>query len=248
MSGLDAVWARCLAGLDAAWEVRLGDALLAAHDAERIFSGASMVKTLLAAVVAGDHLALAQAVVDVSAAADGSGVLRFGEVPTTRSLGELLLLMVALSDNTATNAIIDLLGGVAAVNARFAERGWSARLHRYAGRFDAAGTPLAGLSITEHQAALALIGDRRPFLAQQDRSGLARWLHPEAPFAHKTGAFGPVRHDAGVLATARGELWVACFTDGGPAAEYLDHPAWVGMGAALRETLLLLELPELLAA
>jgi beta-lactamase class A len=103
------------------------------------------------------------------------------------------------------------------------------------------------VSIAEHRAALASIADRGAFLAQQDRTGLARWLQLEAPFAHKTAAGLGARHDAGVLQTPRGELWVACFTDGGPQAEYVDHPACVAMGAALRETLLLLELGELVA-
>jgi hypothetical protein len=76
-----------------------------------------------------------------------------------------------------------------------------------------------------------------PFLYQQDRRSLARWLSLSASFAHKTGTVDRVRHDAGVLICDQVELWVGCFTDGGPTDEYVDHPSCLGMASAMRDTL-----------
>jgi beta-lactamase class A len=98
------------------------------------------------------------------------------------------------------------------------------------------------MTLLDHQDALARLraaGDRAqaPFLYQQDRRSLARWLELSASFAHKTGTIDGVRHDAGVLICDQTELWVACFTDGGPADEYVDHPSCLAMASAMRDTL-----------
>jgi beta-lactamase class A len=186
-----------------------------------------MIKTLIAAVVPPERLA-DRVTVDDPAPSDG--ILRF-RLPAEHRLADLVLFMVAVSDNTATNAVIRHLGGVDAVNERIAARGWASRLHREVG---APGHPdLSAVSITDHQDALRS-ADPAPFLAQQDRRSLARWVVDGAPFAHKTGTAAGVRHDAGVL----GRLSVACFTDNADQSEYVDHPACVAMGHAMRATLI----------
>jgi hypothetical protein len=104
------------------------------------------------------------------------------------------------------------------------------------------------VSVADHQDALGSIVHpmiQAAFAAQQDRRALARLVEYYADFRHKTGTADRVRHDAGVLATPRGQLWVGCFTDGGPVSEYVDHPACVAMGTAMRDTLLALGLGEL---
>jgi len=255
MTELDDIWADHLSAFDAAWEVRLGDQLLASCGVDRLFSGASMIKTFIAALLAEDlaeKRTLRDLVIKIPRhlAAEGDGLLRFGELPTSRTLGELLMLMVALSDNTATNAVIVHLGGIDKLNARLAERGWTSRLLCFAGQTDAALAGLSEVSLAEHQAALASIRNpaiRAMFRAQQDKRSLARWLEFDAPFEHKTGTAGRVRHDAGVLHTERGELWIGAFTDRGPEAEYVDHPACVAIGAAMRDTLRAHGLSTLLA-
>jgi beta-lactamase class A len=247
---IEAIWAEGLTDFDAAWELRLGPQLLASSGRERLFSGASMVKSLLAALIDEDvrehKLALSRPVqVTGSARVGEDGLLRFGQIPTMHRLADLILLMIAVSDNTATNTLIDFLGGPEAINARFQTRGWSSRLlHRIGpgmGEF-------SQVCIADHQAALQsifhpLLG--AAFAAQQDRRALARLVWSDAEFRHKTGTVGRVRHDAGMLSTPHGHLWVACFTDGGPAPEYVDHPACVAMGRAMRDTLLALGLGEL---
>jgi beta-lactamase class A len=247
---IEAIWVEALAELDGAWELRLGPQMLASSGRGRLFSGASMVKTLLAALIDEDvcehKLALSRPVqVTQSARVGEDGLLRFGQIPTMHRLADLILLMVAVSDNTATNTLIDFLGGPDAINARFSARGWSSRL---LSRIGAEMGEFSHVCIADHQTALGsifhpLIG--AAFAAQQDRRALARLLWSGADFRHKTGTVDRVRHDAGVLATPHGHLWVACFTDGGPVLEYVDHPACVAMGGAMRDTLLALGLGEL---
>jgi beta-lactamase class A len=245
----------------ASWQVRLGDAVLAQEAPERVFSGASMIKTPLAALIAEDIVSgrrdwSDRIEVQEDMRAPGDGLLTGMDLPRALALEEVVMLMVAVSDNTATNAVIDTLGGLGAANARAAQAGWSARIRRTSGGRDVAddanqlaadpGLPTpAGLSrvtLLDHQDALARLraaGPRAvaPFLYQQDRRSLARWLSLAAPFAHKTGTVDRVRHDAGVLICDQVELWVACFTDGGPTDEYVDHPSCLAMASAMRDTL-----------
>jgi beta-lactamase class A len=249
-SDFDGIWSTALADFDAAWELRLGPQVLSTRDRDRLFSGASMVKTLLAALIDEDvragTLALGRPVqVPLGALVGDDGLLRFGQIPTMHRLADLLLLMVAVSDNTATNCLIDFLGGPNAISARFAARGWTSRL---LGPIGPGVGEFSHVCLADHQDALGSI--RHPqiaaaFAGQQDRRSLARLVEFYADFRHKTGTVDRVRHDAGVLDTPRGHLWVACFTDGGPVSEYVDHPACVAMGRAMRDTLLALGLGEL---
>jgi beta-lactamase class A len=246
----EAIWATALAEFDAAWELRLGPQVLTSSGRERLFSGASMVKTLLAALIDEDlragSLQLSRPVqVTESALVGDDGLLRFGQIPTMHRLADLVLLMISVSDNTATNTLIDFLGGPNAINARFGVRGWSSRL---LGSIGPGVGEFSRVSPADHQDALGsilhplIVG---AFAGQQDRRSLARLVEFYADFRHKTGTADRVRHDAGVLDTPRGHLWVACFTDGGPVSEYVDHPACVAMGSAMRDTLLALGLGEL---
>jgi beta-lactamase class A len=256
------IWREQLATVRfASWQVRLADAVLTQEVPERVFSGASMIKTPLAALIAED-IASGQRhwgdpiEVEEPMRAPGDGLLSGMDLPRTLALDEAVTLMVAVSDNTATNAVIDTLGGLGSVNARMAHAGWSARILRTVGGRDVARdverlaadpdlpTPagLSRMTLLDHQDALARLraaGARAeaPFLYQQDRRSLARWLALSASFAHKTGTIDGVRHDAGVLICDQTELWVACFTDGGPADEYVDHPSSVAMASAMRDTL-----------
>jgi beta-lactamase class A len=177
--------------------------------------------------------------------------------------------MVVLSDNTATNAVIEACGGLEAVNARLASWGVGTRVRSWIGavRPEWSGsahaladpelpTP-AGLGVTSPLEHAALVDDllegRRldrlgrlavDLLAgQQDRRALARWLGDDVRFAHKTGTVDAVRHDGGVLELADGRrLSVTAFTDGGPQPEWPDHPACVGMGLAMAWTAQVLDL------
>lgn len=54
----------------------------------------------------------------------GSGVLRFFHDGLQLTVADALAMMIALSDNTATNLVIDRVGGVGPVNARLAALGY----------------------------------------------------------------------------------------------------------------------------
>lgn len=276
---IDAAWRGRLTALPAAaWQVRLGETVLSERDPGRLFSGASMIKTPIAALVAEDVAAGRRAWDDPvaifpSMRAPGDGLLRSLDLDLDRGRGrgravaldEALMLMIAVSDNTAANALVALLGGLDAVDERLHGAGWSSRMRRWIGvperpdgyaPSDPALPSAAGVSricVADHQDALARVlalDERaaRTFFAQQDRRALARALSGDARFAHKTGTVDRVRHDAGVLLGEHGELWVACLTDGGAREEHVDHPACVAMGAAMADTLRALGLERLLVA
>jgi beta-lactamase class A len=225
----------------ASWLVTRGDEVLAEHDAERMFSSASMIKTFLlaAALERGDL----SDEVPVEERVEGDGVLKLIDLPVRRPMKELLSLMIAISDNTATRAVVRALGGAEEVNAWLAAEGFASRV--LGG--EAPGLPsrpgLGTTSAAEHERVVRRILERhelglRMLLEQQDRRALARLLDEESRFAHKTGTIDAVRHDGGVL-LRDGEqpLFVHAFTDGGPLPEWVDHPACVGMGIAMEGTL-----------
>lgn len=265
---LDAIWQAALATRvpRASWSVREGTTVLAARAPERWFSSASMIKTFVLAVAleaaeTGELELDAPVTVRCEHMAGGDGVLRLFATPPRLPLRELLRLMVVLSDNTATNAVLEALGGLEPLNERLAAQAYGSRMRGWAGnagpRWSGAASCLpddllspAGLGVTslvEHARLMAEVhaGERLPvlgrfaldLLAQQaDRRALARFLPEGASFAHKTGTIDRVRHDAGVLEAGGRTIWVGAFTDGGPEEEWVDHPACVGMGLAMTWT------------
>jgi len=241
---------------------------------ELVYSGASTIKTFLleqvsSAVDAGRLAWDLPVTVTETHLAQGDGVLARWPLPATASLYAVCQLMTALSDNTATNAVVDTLGGIVAVNDALAEAGLTTRLRRWVtGRYsdprcaewDASpGLPSrAGLSVVvprEHADAVdRLVTDERHAAAramleqQWHRDSLARALRDETPFAHKTGSVGGVRHDGGVLLPGTDRaLAVHAFTDGPERDETVDDPACVAMGRAMVRTLELVGLGTLIA-
>jgi beta-lactamase class A len=199
----------------------------------------------------------------------GDGVLGTFTTEVELPLIEVLRLMLVISDNTATNVVLAALGGTEPFNARLAEWGYESRMCRRVGgggplwsgaealRAAHADMPspigLGMTSVAEHQ---RLVDDLRPdgrlahlgadalalLAEQQDHRALARYVGEDVAFAHKTGTDDGARHDAGLLRASGREILVACFTDGGPEEEWVDHPAVVGMGLALAWTAELLGL------
>ena len=226
-------WHAPLDGLDAAWLVRFPDGRVEERDADRTFSSASMVKTFLL-LVAWSSPRDAPLTVAPAHRTGGDGVLTHLTLPVTLPLRDVLALMVVVSDNTATAAVIDHLGGPAACTARFRELGFASTAVR----------PRDGqLGVTtprEHDAAIRrLVADpeaRALLEAQQDHRALRRGIAARVPFAHKTGTVDDVRHDGGVARHPEtgAELAITVFTAGGPHDEWVDHPALVAMGAAAR--------------
>ena len=113
---VEAIWAAELAGLEA-WSLVLRWRDLEVDvRGDLAYSGASMIKTFLLEQ-ASVRLAWDQRVtVTPGHVAAGDGVLATWPLPVTLPLHAVAQLMTALSDNTATNVVVDVLGGLEAVN------------------------------------------------------------------------------------------------------------------------------------
>ena len=147
----------------------------------------------------------------------GAGVMQYFSPGTSLSVGEVATLMIILSDNTATNMIIDLTG-LGAVNNLVASLSGATGLttiHRYYGK------PSMALPNAINYTAMATANDlaalfrevlagkilgpvgRHAFwqtlLRQQDRAMAPRHFGPDILIAHKTGAINGVRNDVGVF-------------------------------------------------
>jgi beta-lactamase class A len=234
------------------------------------YSGASTIKTFLLEQAS---LRLAwdqQVTVTPEHLAEGDGVLKSWPLPVTLPLHAVAQLMTALSDNTATNAVVDTLGGLEVVNDALASAGCASRMRRWVtGRrsdprceeWDASPSlpSRAGLSVViprEHAESISRMVSSpshvvaRALLEQQwHRDSLARGLVDETPFAHKTGSVGGVRHDGGTLLPGTADAVVVhCFTDGAERDELVDDVATAAMGRAMTRTLPLLGLGRLVAS
>lgn len=146
--------------------------------------------------------------------AGGSGVLSVLRPGLTCTVADLCTLMIVLSDNTATNMLIDLLGGVHAVNKGVAALGFpgiqldhKVTMRPPPSRPLATATPatlarlMAGLeagTVVDEKASHEMLSTLRN---QQDRSLFPRYfLELDTPaLAHKTGCVRGFRGDIGVL-------------------------------------------------
>jgi len=163
----------------------------------------------------------------------GSGLLRihFSE-GATFPLRDLVRLMTAVSDNTATNLVLDKVG-IAAVNRRMADWGLpetriNAKVFRGSTTsVDPERTKKYGLGSTTAREMVSLFeqvgaGDRlRPALKQcvlghlkanDDADKFPRYLPAGAVVAHKDGAVSDARTDAGILYTPGGAVAVCVLT------------------------------------
>ncbi len=168
----------------------------------------------------------------------GSGVLPLLHDGLELSVGDALVLMIALSDNTATNLAIDRVGGVGAVNARLASLGYR-HTHLYKKIYVPATEPMPddqprfGLGKTTPRELARLmasiarceLGDPalcRRMLAmlrgQQARYLTARYLETadtsETPsaIAAKLGELDAARIEVALIAARSGPIVIAAFT------------------------------------
>ena len=164
----------------------------------------------------------------------GSGVLtdHFSD-GATFPLRDAVRLMIAFSDNTATNLVLDRVG-VAAVDKRMEAWGFpntkiNAKVFRGSTTsVDPERTKRFGLGSTTAREMAGLFGeleagDRlRPALKQavlghlkknQDKDKFTSLLPPEAVVAHKDGAVNDARTDAGIVYTPGGPVAICVLTD-----------------------------------
>lgn len=150
---------------------------------------------------------------------------------TTFSYDDLAEAMIAYSDNTAANVLIDALG-MGQINDEAQELGLTeTRLERKMMYFSGeaenymsvrdAETLLVGFATGsiagEEESARAM----QYLLAQSDEDGLARGIPEEVPFAHKTGSLENVRHDGGVVYATDPYVIIVFTNMGGYAANDL---------------------------
>jgi beta-lactamase class A len=150
----------------------------------------------------------------------GSGLLQHLSAPLQLTVRDAALLMIALSDNTATNLLIDKVG-IRAVGARMDSLGLP-RTKLHSKVFDRASSIAPdssarwGLGVTtpnEMARLFAMIhrGEAvspeaskemlRMLRAQFYGEGIPRYLPPGTTVAHKTGSINEARHDCGIVSS-----------------------------------------------
>jgi beta-lactamase class A len=177
----------------------------------------------------------------------GSGVLASLEDGTEVSIRNLAILMIVLSDNTATNLILDRIGGDV-VNEYLDSIGLRATRVNRKIRGDgpvlkeASGWTRAGMleenkkygigvsTPREMVHLLGMLNDGKVVSAeaskdvidimkkQQDKDGIGR--HAAADVASKSGALDALRSDVGLVFTTPGPLAIAITIDGMPEVNY----------------------------
>ncbi|MGN6359039.1 MAG: serine hydrolase [Thermomicrobiales bacterium] len=167
----------------------------------------------------------------------GSGVLRELHAGLPLTLHDLAHLMIAISDNTASNMLIDA-AGLDAVNAAARDLGATSTVlgRRFLGRAARPGEPenlttVADLAlllraILNNQAAsqsscAAMLGYLR---GQEHRQRLARFLPPGLTFAGKTGTLPGLALDAGIFFAPAGPLIIVASATQLPAEYVADEP------------------------
>ncbi len=168
----------------------------------------------------------------------GSGVLKDRPRPITTTVGEMLDLMITVSDNTATNKLVDVVGGFDPINA-LTEGAGIAKEDLHFGRkmFGAVVLPDGDLWATPYgykqlldlywssyqgrpAAGFVDRGSARHILGlmreQQVKTKLGAVV-PGRLLAHKTGENATVSHDLGFLMLSGREVGIGVFTqnDGG---------------------------------
>lgn len=149
--------------------------------------------------------------------ASGSGDLQH-RPQAKLSVLKTATMMIAISDNTGTNMIIDKLGGRKALNSKF--KSWGLRktaINRLLGDFKGANTTspadLVRLSalLAKHQLiSEASRGKVLDILNQtENRRLLPAGLGKGAAIAHKTGTLGRLIGDAGIVEMPNGKLYLA---------------------------------------
>ena len=227
-----------------------GQALFCENEDEE-FPSASVIKLPLVMTLYADA---ARGLLDldesirVGVRVDGSGVLRHMRDVQQLSLRDLAMLAVIVSDNTATNRLIERIG-LERVGERLREWGCpKTRLSRKMYDFDAAKLGHENVMTARETVSLLLrllrgeCEDRAASDAVlavldqcQDRTMLPRYLPYGAKVPHKTGTLDESRNDAGIVPGDR-PVVVAAFTrklrDTGAAISWLGILGWCAYRAA----------------
>jgi beta-lactamase class A len=218
---------------------------------DEVFPAASVIKLPLVMTLYADAargLLDLEERVAVGDRVDGTGVLRHLRDVERLSLRDLAMLAIIVSDNTATNRLIERIGADR-VGERLREWGCpKTRLARKMYDFDAAKRGNENVMTAREAVSLLLRLQRgecedRPtsdavlaVLEQcQDRTMLLRYLPDDAKVPHKTGTLYGSRNDAAIVPGERPVI-VGAFTrelsDTGAAVSWLGLLGWCAYRAA----------------
>ncbi|ART77231.1 serine hydrolase [Sutcliffiella horikoshii] len=169
--------------------------------------------------------------IDTRNIVSGAGVIQFMDGDTSFTLGELLTLMIIVSDNTATNKVIDIIGWNG-VNDFCREQGLTnTKLERKMMDFKATAAGIenrtSALEMIECLKYLHIEDAERAVFSDESRQKMLRILGGQQlldklPFymdlelvgiANKTGELPGVEHDCGIVTYKGEKLFVAVLID-----------------------------------
>lgn len=199
-------------------------------DPDKAFPAASMVKVpIMAACLEAQREGLLslddRMTLKRSDKTSGSGLLRKRRSGTVFTVNNLVELMVAHSDNTATNMLIDRLG-FDYLKEAFLEMGLATtNLVRKMMDFDSRGKGIENYTTAREMADILERMYRRDCFcpevsgrcldylrSQKVNDRIPRFLPKNVVVAHKTGLEREVCHDAGIVYTDRGDFLISVFT------------------------------------
>lgn len=153
----------------------------------------------------------------------GSGVLKELHSGLHLTLLDAINLMIVVSDNTATNLVIDAIG-IDRINEYMAEKGCSgSRLEAHLMK-PKPGGPYNAIAACDVASLLKGISERTVenpgdcdtmieiLKRQQYNDKIPRYLPKEATVAHKTGEVSGVTHDAGIVFGPNGHFVIVCLS------------------------------------
>ena len=149
---------------------------------------------------------------------NGSGTMQYERAGTKYSIRETVTKMITISDNTATNMIIDSLGGRARLNQRF--QSWGLKdtvIRNMLGDFKGTNTTspkdlVRLLTLVANQKLLSSPSREQALEILRNtktRTLLPAGLAPGAEIAHKTGDIGFLIGDAGMIEMPNGKRYLA---------------------------------------
>jgi beta-lactamase class A len=229
----------------ALWARRLPDGPVVSYRADEVFPSASLIKLAVLVEVfrrfEEEGYPLDRRLrMTAEDQVGGSGVLQDLATPSYWSVRDLVTLMITVSDNTATNLLIDHLG-VDRINATASALGLSqTRLVRRLERLPVPRGPeynqttaadMGRLLYAMARGQVVSLAASRRMLALLERCQgplciaappRPRWagsaLPPALRVAHKTASLADARHDAGVVAGPHGAYVAAVLMQGAPEA------------------------------
>ena len=181
-----------------------------AHNERAVRKSASLIKLFIAEAALRSGIPLSERIAVPKKAYLGNSILSELKQPEV-TLYEALAAMLACSDNTATNLLIERLGGFGALNAAFCAYGaQQTAVNRKMLDFKAAEAGRDNLTTAADCVACLrrLCADptaRRLLAMQKDRERLLRYILCDVHYMGKSGDIEGVFHDAGAFDDRDGE-------------------------------------------